>query len=176
MEGKGSFFNIVLLFILAFLSLTLAALAGYVFVHNGASKVTPTSVVQSADTKVPSDDELTELHIIEDKTTLSLKITDPNTAVIPYIQVQVTLKYLLKISSKASSVKDTAAKVLTYKSEILQLISSYFSSMTREEAAKADKEKANKDLTDQINKLLNANEEKKAKIVYAVIFDYWLPV
>lgn len=180
MEGKGSFFNIVLLFILAFLSLTLAALAGYVFIGGGgSSKATTVVVTQAPEAKIPTDAELADFHLIEEKDMLNLKNTDinadPNTAVIPIIQVKITLKYLIKADTKKSTITNTEVKLETYKNEMLELVSTYFMSMTREEAFSVEaKEKANKELTIKINDLINANEEKKAKIVYGVIFPYWL--
>lgn len=180
MEGKSSFFNIVLLFILAFLSLTLAALAGFVFIGGGASKNTPTTAVsQAIETKIPKDAELTEFPLLEEKAMFNLKNTDldadPNTAVIPVIQVQMGLEYLIAAPKKTSSIKDTGVKLEAYKSKILELVITYFQGMTREEAFQAEaKEKANKELTIKINDLLNANEDKKAKIVYGVVFSYWL--
>jgi hypothetical protein len=180
LEGKGSFFNIVLLFILAFLSLTLAALAGYVFIAGGgSSKASTVIVTQAPEVKVPTDAELTEYPLLTEKTMFNLKNTDftsdPNTAVISVLQVTISLDYLNKPNAKKSSIKDPVAKLDLYKNKILELINTYFMGMTREEAFQLEtKEKANKELTIKINDLLNANEDKKFNIVYGVTFPYWL--
>lgn len=174
MEGKGSFFNIVLLFILAFLSLTLAALAGFVFIGGGNK---PTTVVVTQDPeKKYLDTDFLEFELYTEKTLFNLKttITGTSASTPPIIQAIVSLKYLAKAPTKTSSIKDTSAKLEAYKGEIQSLIGSYYMSLTAEEAQREDaKENASKALTIKINNMLNANETKQDKIVFDVIFPYW---
>ena len=174
MEGKGSFFNIVLLFILAFLALTLAALAGYILTSGGgSSNKSAAPVVQAVDTRTPADAELKEFELYAEKSMFNLKSSDPTNVLIPIIQATASVEYIIK-PPKTSSIPDPAIKLEAYKKKIQSLVGIYFQELTKEEANMPDaREKASKILTPKINDLLNLNEEKKAKIVYDVIFSYW---
>jgi flagellar basal body-associated protein FliL len=174
LEGKGSFFNIVLLFILAFLALTLAVLAGYIFIGGGSK---PTTVIMTqAQEKKHLDADFSDFELYTEKTLFNLKATSSGTSAStpPIIQAIVSLKYLTKAPTKTSSIKDTTAKLTKYKGEIQSLIGSYFMSLTAEEAQREDsKESARKVLIVKINNIINANEAKQDKIVFDVIFPYW---
>jgi hypothetical protein len=95
LEGKSSFF--VLLFIVAFLSLALAILAGYVFFFSGSGNKTE---VVSVQTEVPDDEDLASMILFDGKKIFNLKkesdAGDASKAV-PVIQVNVELKYFKKV-------------------------------------------------------------------------------
>jgi flagellar basal body-associated protein FliL len=174
LERKSSFFNIILLFILAFLALTLAVLAGYIFIGGGGRPTTV--IVTQAQEKKHLDSDFSEFELYSEKTLFNLKTTSSGTSAStpPIIQAIVSLKYLTKAPTKTSSIKDTTAKLEAYKGEIQSLIGSYYMSLTAEDAKREDaKENATKVLTIKINDMLNANETKQDKIVFDVIFPYW---
>lgn len=182
MEGKSSFFNIVLLFILAFLSLTLAALAGFVFIGGGSkSATTKTVVVTKAPEYKPTSAELGTHELVKEKSQYNLKNlnpdADPNTSTPPIIMATVSIKYLL-VAPKGSLIKAPAIAVEEEADEMKSLVGTYFLSLTKEEALTPDaKEKASEILMEKFNELLNesvnAPEEKKIKIIYKVIFPDW---
>jgi flagellar basal body-associated protein FliL len=166
LEGKGSFF--ILLFIVAFLSLTLAALAGYVFFVAGTPKTTA-EVSQKETTKRPPDEDLVTEKVFDSKAIFNLKSVDNNK--IAFIQINAEISYYKKING----IKDTTVKITTYKSEIRELIATYFQSLTLEEVKQnPTKKKAKEDLKKQINELLMASEKQKNNIVYDIIFEDWL--
>ena len=169
MENKGSYF-IILLFIIAFLTLTLAALAGYIFLGGGQKAPADGVAVQKEVTvKRPAESELIPLatKLFEGKKYFNLKSADDKK--ISIIQVNISLKLFNK--------KGFADKTKSYLEEIREIVSSYFQSMTLEEARQTEtRTKAKHDLKKEINNLLNAsetNEKKKEDIVYKVIFDEW---
>ncbi|RCX15521.1 flagellar basal body-associated protein FliL [Anaerobacterium chartisolvens] len=169
MEGKGSLFNIILLIIIAFLTLTLAALAGYV-VLGGGSKDSG-AVASNIDTSIPSDDDLDMFSLYEGKTYLNLKATDDKT--VPVIQIGLQLKHYKK-TPKGSSIKDPLAKIELYQNEIKQIAGTYFMGLTSQDVRDSDaKKKAAEDLKNSINDLLNKNEQNKYPIVYDIIFSEW---
>ena len=177
MEGKGSFFNIVLLFILAFLSLTLAALAGYVFLVKGNSAPATKTIMVTPAPVVHADSEFKEYELITEKAMFNLKNADLNTdpnATAPIIQTTVYLKCIIKLP-KAYSVADPALKLDAYKTEIRSLVGTYFLTLTKEQALNPAeyKEIASTVLCKQINDLINANEKEKPVVVYNVIFADW---
>jgi flagellar basal body-associated protein FliL len=173
LEGKSSFFTIILLIIVAFLTLTLAALAGYFFL--GGSK-TEIKVIENASIEIPKDEDLASLVVfgegeVSKPEVFNLKNNDTNS--IPVIQVSVELEYLIK-TPKKSSIKDPAAKMEKYHGKIKQLIGTYFMNQTLQDVKELHaKEKAAEELKKQINELINENEEDKKDIVYEVIFDKW---
>ncbi|MCX8130316.1 MAG: flagellar basal body-associated FliL family protein [Clostridia bacterium] len=173
MEGKGSFFNIVLLLIVAFLTLTLAALAGYVFL-GGGSKTTE-KVVEKAHIEVPKDEDLVSLTVFEEgkPELFNLKNENKDSGVLPVIQVSIELEYFKK-APKGSSIKDTALKVQAYQKKIKELIGTYFMNRTLEEVKQPDaKKKAAEELKKAINELINENEEDKKDIIYEITFEKW---
>ena len=171
MEGKSSFFNIVLLVIVALLTLSLAALAGYVFIGGGQKQ---SVVIQQVDTTIPADDELVSLKLYEGKPKYyNLKVENSASNVLPVIQISVELKYFKK-APKKSTIKDTTAKITAYEGEIKELIGTYFMNLSLNEVKKADaKEKAAEELKKQINELINKNEEVKKDVIYKIAFEEW---
>lgn len=167
MEGKGSFF--VLLLIVAFLTLTLAVLAGYLFFFSGAPKTTAVTSSAQETTKIPADDELEKKKLFAEKRNFNLKKTNSNE--IAVIMVSAELIYFKKVKEIKT---DIPTKLEFYDAEIKQSIATYFQNMTLEEAQKPEtKEKASQDLKKTINEILTVNEKEKVPIVYNIIFDEW---
>ena len=168
MEGKSSFF--VLLFIVAFLSLALAILAGYVFFFSGSGNKTE---VVSVQTEVPDDEDLASMILFDGKKIFNLKkesdAGDASKAV-PVIQVNVELKYFKKVKG----IKNIQEKITSKQGEIKEIINNYFLNTTLEEVSQTTaKEKAKKELTKQINDLFKSSESGKKDIVYTIIFEEW---
>jgi flagellar basal body-associated protein FliL len=168
LEGKSSFF--VLLFIVAFLSLALAILAGYVFFFSGNGNKTEVVTVR---TEVPSEDDLGSMLLFEGKKIFNLKTSSVQgeaTKSIPVVQVSVELKYFKKVKG----IKNVPEKITPHLSEINELVGNYFLNITLEEVSQGTaKEKAKKELTKQINDILKAAGNGKNDIIYTVIFGEW---
>lgn len=161
MEGKGSF--IILLIVVAFLSLTLAGLAGYVFFFAGPTQSTAVNV--AATTKKVDESKLAEKQLF-DKKYFNLKSTDNNK--ISVIQVGIKIKYFKEVGKLKE--KDILAKFTTYDPEIKEKIGVYFRNLTIDDVKTPDAEdKARKALVQQINAIFNEKED----IVYTIVFDEW---
>ena len=173
MEAKGSYF--ILLIVVAILTLTLAVLAGYLFLFAGTPqpKAEATETTETAITTAvtrPLDSELAIMKLYTEKQPLNLKC-EPDKKTPPIILVNIQLQHYKKIKG----LKSVEEKLTTYEGEIKELIGTYFQNVTIEEALKSDiKEKVKSDLKKKINDLLTASEKEKDEIVYAVIFDDWL--
>lgn len=162
--GEKNKFSIILLVIIAALAIALASITVYVLVGGGSSTKQAEKTVQV--TK-PADSELTSLAVF-DQEVMNLKIGDDKKSSV--IQVSASIVYY----NKVTGIKDTAAKVKAYDSEIKELMITYFQGLSLEDVKKPEtKEKAKKDLAKQINDLLNANEKSKNDIVYTVNFSKW---
>lgn len=165
MEGRGSFF--ILLVIVAFLTLALAVLAGYIFFVAG----TPETKIEYVSTDGPirpNDEEIAMLKLYEEKEYFNLKNDDPNK--IAVIRVNLELVYY----KKAGSIKDVAAKLTTYNGEIKEIVGTYFQNLTLDEVKRPEtKETAKKDLTKKINELLVATEKDKKDVLYTINFEDW---
>lgn len=172
MEGKANIITVVLLIIIAFLTLTLAALAGYVFIGANSSKnENPLAETQTQSIKIPNDDELALMMLYgEDPALLNLKSDDVSSSTPPVIKVSIEIEYFKKV--KGIKVEE---KLATYHSRIKELVSTYFQNMTLDEAKDPEtKEKASRELTQKINELLNSNEKNGKKvIIYDIVFDEW---
>ncbi|HOM02064.1 MAG TPA: flagellar basal body-associated FliL family protein [Acetivibrio sp.] len=164
MERKSSFF--VLIGIVAFLSLALALLAGYIFFvqggQDGAQKSPDKAVV------TPKDKDLMKIKLFDEKTPFNLKSTDPKK--ISVIVVNVEVSYFAKVKK----ISDTTAKIEANKSKLQEIVGTYFQSLTLEDVMKSDaKERAREELTKMMNDQLLANENTNSDIVYTVVFDQW---
>ncbi len=170
MESKGTFF--ILIIVVAILTLTLAALAGYLFLVQG----TPSSKVAATGTaavkEVPKESELSIFELYEGgKKYFNLKNDDDKKIAI--IQVNVALKYFNEI--KDDKKIKVAEKVESNALEIKELVSTYFMHVTLEDVKLSDaKEKAKAELKKQINDLLSEDEKEAHEFVYKVIIDEWL--
>jgi len=169
MESKGTFF--ILIIVVAVLTLTLAALAGYLFLVQGTpgAKTTDTNKAEVKD--LPKDEELETLELYEGKKYFNLKNEDPKKIAI--IQVNVGLKYFIQIkeNKKLKVLEEIDSNLM----EIREIVSSYFLHVTLDDVKLVDaKEKAKAELKKQINELLNEGEKEVHEYVYKVIIDEWL--
>jgi len=164
LEGKRSGF-FILIGIVAFLSLALALLAGYVFFVQGNHL----DGGQKKQIVVPKDEELLSEKMFEENTAFNLK-TEGKDNEIHVILVNVELKYFAKFQG----IKDTTVKIQSNKSKLIELVGTYFQGLTIDDVKKADsKEKARAELKKRMNELLLQNEEKDGELVYSVVFEYW---
>lgn len=167
MEGKGSFF--ILLFIVAFLSLTLAVLAGYVFFVGGNSGTKPASEATHKETtaKIAETELLTESLV--DKKYYNLKSTDAAKLSVLQVALKVTIY-------KGKLAEEPAKKILEpYIPRMKEEVSTYFAGITIEEARnqKETKEKAKKELLAKFNEIVPPDEKTKRKLVIEVVFEDW---
>jgi carboxylesterase type B len=166
LEGKSSYF--VLLVIVACLSITLAFLAIGYFFFGATGSSAGKEVVVMAQT-VPSDTELSNKVIFESKN-FNLKKTDNKQ--IAVINLSASMKYYKTVDKMKE--EEVAAKIDFYSKEINAAFGTYFQDLTLDQVAdKATKTKAESDLKKQINEILSGNEKKASPIVYSITFDYW---
>ena len=165
MEGKGSFF--ILLFIVAFLSLTLAGLAGYVFFFSGSTQSASEAVHHQAKVVRPPDEDLAVKKLFEEKGKyFNLAPSETDDKKLSVIQVGVELVYFKKVKG----VKEPAAKIAAYDGEIREIVGTYFQNKTLEDVRKPEtKQKAKEEITKEINKLLG----EKENIIYTINFGEW---
>ncbi|HEY9059833.1 MAG TPA: flagellar basal body-associated FliL family protein [Pseudobacteroides sp.] len=169
MGGKGSFF--VLLIVVAFLSLSLAVLAIYVFVFGGNNSGKETKVVETVTVTTPKDSELAEMALFEGDKIFNLKSSPSSEEKsLAAIRVSIKLKYFIKVEG----IKDVAVKLKAYESEMRELVGNYFLNMSVDEVSKPEtKEKTKKELKQQINHLLLESEIIKTDLVYSVVLEDW---
>lgn len=166
MEGKKSGF-FILIGIVAFLSLALALLAGYVFFVRGDSSNSGEG--ENKVITVPKDEELLSEKMFSENTAFNL-ITEGKDNRIHVILVNVELQYFAKFEG----IKDTTVKIQSNKSKLVELIGTYFQGLTIDDVKKTDsKEKARAELKVKMNELLLQNEVKNGELIYNVIFEYW---
>lgn len=167
MEGKSSYF--ILLVIVAFLSISLAFLAiGYFFFGNNGS--TPEKEIVMVTEKIPTDSELANKVIFE-KNNFNLKKTDDKQVAV--IVLSASMKYLKEVEGYKNE-EEIAAKIDFYSKEINSAIGTYFQGLTLEDVSQADaKKKASGDLKKIINEILMNNDKKASPLVYSIVFDYW---
>ncbi len=173
MESKSTFF--ILIIIVAVLAVSLAALAGYLFVVQGSSRgqaeVDENGVPIEEVREVPSEDELIKIPLYDSARYFNLKNTDTNK--ISIIQVNVTLKCYkeLKRDKKAVVSEIVAARV----EEIQELVIRFFMTLTSEDVKDLTvMDAAKEDLTKQINALMNEGVDKPEDVIYRVVFSQWL--
>lgn len=167
MEGKSSYF--ILLVIVAFLSITLAFLAigFFVFGNNGSGGDQEVVVVTD---KVPSDSDL-EIKTIFENRNFNLKKTDNKQVAV--ISVSASMKYYKTVDDMKEEA--VAEKIDFYSKEINQAIGTYFQGLTLDDVSQLEAKKEASDyLTKEINEILTKNEKKASPLVYNLIFDYWL--
>lgn len=169
MESKGNFF--ILIIVIAVLALTLAALAGYLFIVQGHSDDSSGTVAGKVEKDIPSKDERVKIALYDGKRVYNLKNTEENKASL--IQVAVTLEcYKTLQEDKKAIVVD---RVNAYLEEIQELVVRFFLTKTSEDVKDvAFMDNAKEELAKQINALLNEGVKKPEDIVYKVIFSEWL--
>ncbi|HEY5583602.1 MAG TPA: flagellar basal body-associated FliL family protein [Ruminiclostridium sp.] len=168
MEGKSSYF--ILLVIVAFLSITLAFLAiGFFFFGNDKSSPENKAEPVVATLTIPTDEELSNKVIFESKNFNLRKIDSKEIAV---IVLGASMKHY-KVIDKLKA-EEVIAKIDFYSKEINSAIGTYFQGLTLDNVRQIDaKQKASEDLTKKINEILTNNDEKASPLVYSIIFDYW---
>lgn len=169
MEGKSSYF--ILLVIVAFLSITLAFLAlGYFFFgHNGSASDKEVVMVTQ---RVPDDNELDNKVIFEKSNFNLMKAADDNKQ-IAVIVLSASMKHYKKVEGMKNE-EEIIAKIDFYSKEINSAIGTYFQGLTLQDVSKVDaKEKAASELTKIINEILTKNDKKASPLVYSIVFDYW---
>lgn len=164
MERKSGFF--ILISIVAFLSLALAMLAGYVFFVQGGQGAGQGS--EKKEIVTPKDSELLKIKLFEEKTPFNLKNTDSKK--LSVIVVNVELSYFAKVRD----ISDTTAKIESNKGKLQEIVGTYFQSLTLEEVMGSNsKEKARMELTKRMNEQLLANEKANSDLIYTIVFDQW---
>ena len=167
----GKTFTFILTGVVIFLTLAISLLAGYLFfvgVPTAADKATIIETKKVDDVKIPSDSELSVEPLSKEKTYYNLRNDDPEK--ISVIELQMEIIYYNKVKGIAK----VSEKIGFYKSQINELVSTYFENMTIEDVkAQNAKENAKKELTKSINEILNVNEPEKVEIVYTVVFGKW---
>lgn len=167
MESKGTYF--ILIIVVAVLALTLAALAGYLFIVQGAPNNKGEAAVVVKD--VPKEDEFIKIPLYEGKRIFNLKNDDPNK--IAMMQVNVTLKCFKTLREDKKVIVEE--KVHGYSEEIQEIVVRFFLTRTIDDVKDlAIMDKAKEELTKQINELLNEGVKYPEEIVYKVIFSEWL--
>lgn len=170
MESKGPFF--ILIIVVAVLTLTLAALAGYLFLVQGTqnkSAETNTAAVAKA---VPKEEDLVPLPLYDGKRYFNLKNDDASKIAI--IQVNVSLKCLKQFKEGKKTVT-AEEKLALYTDEIQELVVRFFLNMTMDDIKNTSvMDTAKEELKKQINELLNEGQKEPQEIVYKVIFSEWL--
>lgn len=169
MESKGTFF--ILIIVVAVLTLTLAALAGYLFLVQGTDGGKAADNQGTVVKEVPKEEDLSTKELYDGKKYFNLKSEDPERTAI--IQVDIAFKYFNEI--KDDKKIKVAEKVDFYLWDIKELVSTYFMNVTMEDVKLPDaREKAKEELKKQINDLLNEGSKVKHEYVYKVIIGEWL--
>ena len=171
MESKSAY--VILIAVVALLALSLAALAGYVFIVQGAPSQGATSeTVQDQTTvEVPGKEERIIINLSDEKRVYNLKSTEPGKTSVIQLFVSLDCYKTLKRDKK----EDVAELVNSYKNEIQELVIRFFMTKTIEDVQNIEfMDKAKQELADQINALLNEGHEEPEDVVYKVIFSEWL--
>lgn len=172
MEGKASF--IILIAIVAFLSLSLALLGGYVFFiqgHNTSNTDTKDGHETTKESSKPKDEELSTEALFEEKKVFNLK-NEANAKIPPMLQINgVEIKYFKVVAGIAKPTE----KLVLYKPEIREMVSTYFLNIGKEEVTSVEgKENIKKDLIKRMNDMLKENEKSKNDIIYNIIIEEWI--
>lgn len=171
LESKSTY--IILIAVVALLALSLAALAGYVFIIQGAPPKDASGDTNQEETaiEVPRKDERIIINLSEEKRVYNLKSTDSSKTSVIQVFVSFDCHKTLKRDKKAI-VTDI---VNGYSGEIQELVIRFFMTKTIDDVQNIEfMDSAKKELASQINALLNEGEEEPEDIVYKVIFSEWL--
>lgn len=168
LTNRGGF--IVLLVIIIILTVSVAIMAGYIFVFSGTSINNAQVLNDNNEIRRPTDDELGHMKIFDEKQIFALK-NENSTKIPAVIRVGVDLVYYKKIKG----IKSCEEKISYFDSEIKESIGTYFQDKTIEQVKDIEfKQKAKEDLKIAINDLLNSNEKKYNEIIYEVVFYDWI--
>lgn len=169
---------IILIVIIAVLAISLAILAGYLFViqgsnGNGAGDLIDGHPANGENSiEIPSEDDLVKISLYDSARYFNLRNADTEKKP-SIIQANVTLKcYKALKRDKEIIVVDM---VTARSEEIQELIVRFFMTLTAEDVKNPTiMDKAKEDLANQINALLNEGIEKPENVVYRVVFSEWL--
>lgn len=175
MESKSTFF--ILIVVVAILTLSLAALAGYIFIvqgtPGGGSGKTDGDPAEAGDNDkpVPKEEDLIKIPLYGSARYFNLKSVNSNKTKI--IQANVTLKcYKTLKNNKKANVEEMVTK---RSEEIQELVVRFFMTLTEDEVKDPTVlDRAKEDLAKQINTLMNEGVDKPEDVVYKVIFSEWL--
>lgn len=171
MESKGTSF--ILIIVVAVLALTLAALAGYLFIVQGSSNSGKNITVANgtAVKDVPKEEDLIKVPLYDNARFFNLKSSDPGKTSV--IQVMVTLKCYKTLKHDKKAI---VSEIVNSRSEEIQeLVTKFFLTLTIDQVKDpAAMDKAKEDLTKEINSLLNEGNRDPEDVVYKVIFSEWL--
>jgi len=171
LESKSAY--VILIAVVALLALSLAALAGYVFIVQGArSEGAPSETDQEQTAiEVPKKDERIIINLSEEKRVYNLKSAELGKTSVIQLFVSLDCYKTLERDKKAN----VAQIVESYSGEIQELVIRFFMTKTIEDVQNIEfMDKAKQELAAQINALLNEGEEEPEDIVYKVIFSEWL--
>ena len=177
MESKSTFF--ILIIIVAVLALTLAALAGYLFIVQGASDKGTVSDSEIAEENsvgeeikdIPKKEDRITISLYEGKRIYNLKNIDSDKTAM--MQVAVSLDCFKTLKEDRKTV--VGDLITSYSQEIQELVVRFFLTKTIDDVKDvAVMDKAKEELTEQINGLLNESKKKPEYIVYKVIFSEWI--
>ncbi|MDR1440662.1 MAG: hypothetical protein LBJ10_11925 [Clostridiales bacterium] len=180
MEKKSNFF--ILLIIIAVLTLIIAVLAAFIVLVGFNSPQAATAgagpaaegggVVYAAP---PDESTLATLPLFADRQFFNLK-NAPGSSQLSVCIVDVSIKYFTKVDG----IKDVAAKLELNKSNMKEIVSTYFQDLTRDEIDKiATKAEAKENLKSELNEFListissDKDRKKVTEIVYEVVFSGW---
>jgi len=169
LESKSTFF--ILIIIVAVLALSLAALAGYLFIVQGGQS-NENAVTGEKSEIIPSEDELIKISLFNEARYFNLKKSSDNSKS-SIIQANVTLKCYKKLKNNKKAVVEELVAART--EEIQELVVRFFMTLTSEDVKDLDvMDAAKENLTKQINELMNEGVEKPEDVVYRVVFSEWL--
>ena len=171
MESKSTF--LILIIIVAVLTLTLAALAGYIFIVQGASNDSEDAEADTteATAEVTMKADRISIPLFEGKRIYNLK--DDGTDKTAMMQVAVSLDCYKQLKENKKVI--VTDKMTAYSEEIQELVVRFFLSKTINDVKDvAVMDSAKEELTQKINELLNVGEKHPEDIVYNVIFSEWI--
>lgn len=171
MDSKGTY--IILIVVVALLALSLAALAGYVFIVQGSPPKDSSGETthEQVDVEIPKKNNRIIIDLFEQKRVYNLKSSDPNKTSVIQAFVSLDCHKTLKRDKKAV----VSEIVGDYSGEIQELVVRFFMTKTIDDVKNIEfMDNAKKELAEQINALLNEGESVPEDIVYKVIFSEWL--
>jgi len=166
LANKSGF--VTLLIIIAVLTMSVAMLAGYIFVFGGMPQQDQIISGNIDAIRRPSDKELGTKKLYEENQYFVLK--NDNSSKQSFIRVGVDVRYFKSVKG----IKNCEEKINNFDGEIKELIGTYFQELSIEQVKNLEfKIKAKAELKTQINDLLNSSENIYNEIVYDVVFYDW---
>lgn len=162
MEGKSTFF--VLLMVIVVLTISLAALSGFILFNNNTSK---SDAGNNEVIMQPSDSELAQIELFKERI-FNLMPDENSTS--PIVRMSMSIKHF----NKVRGLKNVEDKLNSNLSNLRELVGLYFGSITLADFKSTENlAKMKEDIKKSMNELLTSNEKYKDDIVYQVIFEEW---